>query len=522
MIEIPLLEKIYSNKLLADLLNNNKQLKPFHNGSTLEAINNSFLTQRDFELSKRKVLVNTVSKQYTSCDLPIPEKLDNLLNKGAFTVTTGHQLCLFGGPQYFIHKIISVISLAKKLKAKFPENEFVPIFWMASEDHDFQEISNINLFNKKLSVERDDSIAVGKLSPLIFKPIIDELKIIFENDSRFNELAELFNNALKKNTWAQATRFWLSKLFRDTDLVIIDPDEKVFKQMFSSSISNEITNQFVYSSVKFTNDKLTSMGYQPKINPRELNLFYLADEKRYRIIFEGNLFLIGDKSYSKDQLLEQIQNNPERFSPNVLLRPLYQETILPNLIYVGGPSEIAYWTQLKNTFDHQKTPFPILMLRDHFSWLNLKQIDLWKKMGFKINDLVNNPDELIKHFLKATNSEDLSLSKQEAFLNQIETELGLKATKIDPSLVPMVNGAVKGMKNSLNKIQQKFLQSLKRSQDQELAKIKKISSLVIDKGVLKERSENFLGPYLSSSNDYIQTLIEASNPESNSLKILIY
>jgi beta-N-acetylglucosaminidase len=143
-------------------------------------------------------------------------------------------------------------------------------------------------------------------------------------------------------------------------------------------------------------------------------------------------------------------------------------------------------------------------------------------MGFKINDLVNNPDELIKHFLKANNSEDLSLSKQEAFLNQIETELGLKASKIDPSLVPMVNGAVKGMKNSLNKVQQKFLQSLKRSQDQELAKIKKISSLVIDKGVLKERSENFLGPYLSSSNDYIQTLIEASKPESNSLKILIY
>jgi uncharacterized protein YllA (UPF0747 family) len=257
-------------------LDNVDELKDFHNGTNLSAIDSQFLEQRDLDLKKRKIVVNSIKQQYLDADLSVPNNLDKLSKKGCFTITTGHQLCVFGGPQYFIHKIISVIKIAQGLKNKFPNNDFVPVFWMASEDHDFKEISNLNIFNKELKVEKEDSIAVGKLSPAIFKPILEELKIIFKNDDRFNELAKIFNQALNKQNWSQATRYWLAKLFAENDLIIIDPDDRALKQLFASTMNDEIANQFIFSSVKSTNDKLEKLGYHPKINPRELNLFYLS------------------------------------------------------------------------------------------------------------------------------------------------------------------------------------------------------------------------------------------------------
>lgn len=522
MIELPLLETIYKNKLLVDLLNNKNKLKDFHLGTDLNSIDEAFLANRDIDLEKRALLVECLKKQYSDCEIPAPLTLDSLSNKGVFTVTTGHQLCLFGGPQYFIHKIISVISLVKKLKLKYPENDFVPVFWLASEDHDFKEISTLNIFNKKLSVDGEDTIAVGKLSPVIFEPILEELKNIFKNDNRFNELESVFSKALTKQSWSLATRYWVTHLFGKDDLVILDPDEKSLKHLFIDSFKKEINHQFIHANVEATNSELKTIGYHPKINPRELNLFYLSDEKRHRIIFNGTLFKVGDEEFTKKQLNEKLELNPEKFSPNVLLRPLFQETILPNLIYVGGPSELCYWTQLKKAFDYKTIPFPILMLRDHFAWLNQKQIKKWFEMGLHAEDLIKNPSDLAKQFLIKQHKNNLSLFNEEEALNLIELELNKKANLIDQSLVPMVNGSVKGMRNSLAKIHQKFLQSLKRTEDQKLGQIKKINNSIVSNGILVERTENFLGPYLNSTDDYINRLIEASNCEAKMLQVLIY
>lgn len=522
MVNLPLLGNVYKNKLLTDLLENKKALADAHNGVNISSIDQPFLNERDISIEKRKILHDSIEKQYNSIDLALPKNLSTIKNQGTFTITTGHQLCLFGGPQYFIHKIISVISTAQKLKKKFPNNVFLPVFWLASEDHDFKEISSLTIFNRKLGVEKEDSIAVGKLNPSIFKPILNELKEIFKNEENFNHLENIFLKALKMPTWSQASRYWITHVFKIEDLIIIDADDQSLKELFKDSFYNELDQQFIHQCVSIKNNELESRGYQPKIDPRELNLFYLSNKKRQRIIFKNNSFLIGNQSFDKLQILEKLNSSIEKFSPNVLLRPLYQESILPNLVYIGGPSEIAYWTQLKDAFDFQSIPFPILMLRDHFTWLSQKQLDQWENLGFTLNDLIKSPDELIKSFLNNKHQNELSLKDQENQLILIETDLVQKASQIDQSLVPMVRGSIKSMLNGLNKINQKFSQSLKRNEEQYIAQIRKINGAVIENGVLKERTENFIGPFLRYNGDYIEKLIKLSSVESNSLKVLIY
>ena len=342
--EIPLLENFYKNQILEDLFKKNSKLKDFHNGISVDHIDIDFIKKRDLNENQRNTLFNVLSEQYLNTELDIPNDLKLIKNKGTFTVTTGHQLCVFGGPQYFIHKIISILKLTEDLRNKYTDFNFLPIFWMASEDHDFEEISHLNIFNNKLSISKEDGGGVGKINPELFSPILNQLKDIFKNDNRFDHLETIFSNTLKKNTWSEATRYWIHRVFEKENLVVLDADDKRLKKIFQPIIQKELEEQFIYDSVKDTNHQIRGLGFDPKINPRELNLFYLGAQKRTRIIFENNQFKIGYRSYKLEEIINELNKFPEKFSPNVLMRPLYQENILPNLIYVGGPSELEYHT----------------------------------------------------------------------------------------------------------------------------------------------------------------------------------
>ena len=172
------------------------------------------------------------------------------------------------------------------------------------------------------------------------------------------------------------------------------------------------------------------LGFTPKISPRKLNLFYLDDNQRHRIIFKNDIFKIGDRELSLNEIIKELKSYPEKFSPNVLMRPIYQESILPNLIYVGGPSEILYWTQLKSSFQEVTTNYPILKLRDHFFWIDKKTLSKWKDLGFSIEDLSKEPDELLKSFFLNLSSNSIDLKSEKELLNQLSVLLLKKAKSI--------------------------------------------------------------------------------------------
>jgi uncharacterized protein YllA (UPF0747 family) len=327
---------------------------------------------------------------------------------------------------------------------------------------------------------------------------------------------------LSQQNWANACRYWISKVFEKENLIVIDADDVKFKKLFLPTVKKELEDQFIYNSVENTNSKLRSLGYEPKINPRVLNLFFLADKKRHRIIFEDNVFKIGDMILNLKEILSLLNNSPEKFSPNVLMRPLYQELLLPNLVYVGGPSELLYWSQLKKSFDQVGINYPLLILRDHFNWMSEKSYKQWKNLGFTDNDLIINPDTLIKNYVLSLNNETLDFKIENELLEKLSQNLLAKAKGIETTLEPSVNGTIKGMMSDLNKVKNKFLKALKSKEELKKNQVNKISRQLHVNNKLTERVDSFIPMYVKAEKDYIRTLKSYSNPENKTIKIIIY
>ena len=394
---IPYHKTGYFSKTALDYLSQSEDIRDFYDlFPTIDNFKKQIEHKSDFSVSKRKTLVKTLEGQYKDINTSstTKENIQLLLDSNTFTITTGHQLNLFTGPLYFLYKIISTINLCETLQVKYPKQKFVPIYWMATEDHDFEEIQYFNFKHKKVKWHRESSGAVGRLSTKGLDAVFNEIKQVFGTSKNGQKLTKLFKESyLQHDNLTDATRFLTNELFADYGLVIIDADSKELKHEFAPFIEEELLKNTAYHQVSKTNKEL-SKHYKIQVNPREINLFYLTNNIRERIIFKDNKYLINNTniSFSWEDFLIEVSNHPERFSPNVILRPLYQEVVLPNLCYIGGGGELAYWLELKAYFEKVGVVFPILLLRNSALLLSDKQ-------HRKLNKLVVSKEEL---FLKQT------------------------------------------------------------------------------------------------------------------------
>ena len=372
-------------KLIIDYVNEDKKLNPFVNHFPSFSNFKKQITEKRNHTIDRGVLVKVLKEQNFNFPLSVASKSNiNLLKSDeTFTVTTGHQLCLFTGPLYFIYKIVSTINIAEQLKEKYPQYNFVPTFWMATEDHDFQEINHINLFGKKIEWDSKQTGAVGRMSLDRFESVLMQLKEVLGETENAKKLVSLFENAyLKHKNLADATRFLVNELFGKFGLVIIDGDDEKLKQQFVPIIKKDILQNGFVTAIK-QNSKSLAKDYKVQAFVRDINFFKLTKDNRELI---------------KEEIAQkEIAENSENFSPNVLLRPLYQEIILPNIAYVGGGAEVGYWMQLKTAFKQENIPFPILILRNSAMLINDKQKQKIESLGFEINDLFSAIDELKKY-----------------------------------------------------------------------------------------------------------------------------
>ena len=373
------------SKLIIDYVNEDKKLNPFVNHFPSFSNFKKQITEKRNHTIDRGVLVKVLKEQNFNFPLSVASKSNiNLLKSDeTFTVTTGHQLCLFTGPLYFIYKIVSTINIAEQLKEKYPQYNFVPTFWMATEDHDLQEINHINLFGKKIEWDSKQTGAVGRMSLDRFESVLMQLKEVLGETENAKKLVSLFENAyLKHKNLADATRFLVNELFGKFGLVIIDGDDEKLKQQFVPIIKKDILQNGFVTAIK-QNSKSLAKDYKVQAFVRDINFFKLTKDNRELI---------------KEEIAQkEIAENSENFSPNVLLRPLYQEIILPNIAYVGGGAEVGYWMQLKTAFKQENIPFPILILRNSAMLINDKQKQKIESLGFEINDLFSAIDELKKY-----------------------------------------------------------------------------------------------------------------------------
>jgi len=512
------------SKLFLDYINQDKKLNSFYKYPL--SIDSFAQAVRDVSSQKfnRKLLVDVITEQYSASNCKLPTaNCQLLLDEKTFTVCTGHQLCLFTGPLYFIYKIITTINLAEALKKKYPENNFVPIYWMASEDHDFDEVNHVNVFGKKIEWKNKQGGVLGKYSNTGIAEIITELRPLLGDSQNAKELIDLFENAYTQNPdYSSATRFLVNELFGQYGLLIIDPNDARLKKEFAEIISDDIFNNTAFKEVEKTITELGKLGHKSQVNPREINIFYLVENQRNRIVKESNNFKVIDsnKSFTENELKEELKSYPERFSPNVVTRPLYQQKILPNLAYVGGPGEIAYWLEYKQMFDHYKIPFPVLVPRNFVMLIEPPIADKMKKLGLAPDDIFLPINDMMEKYINSISGEKISFNSEREQLQKMYDAISNKVSLVDASLVASSKAELSKNMKSLDELEKKLLRAFKQKNETTVTQIEKIRSTLLPNGVLQERHDNFIPFYLKHGKSFLEELKNKLEPFDNRFIIL--
>lgn len=524
---IPFQDTGYFSKLIGDYLDKNPALEDFYNQfPDVKGFRNQLVEKSSFNSEMRIILSEALEDQYK--DLEVNSKtlinISNLKQSNTFTVTTGHQLNIFTGPLYFLYKIVATINLTNRLKKEFPSNIFVPVYWMATEDHDFEEINFFNFKDKKLIWEKESSGAVGRFETSAFEGLFEEFSEVLGSSINASYLKDLFEKSyLNHSKLTDATRYLVNELFGSYGLVIVDGDDIQLKREFSSVVKDELLAQTSFKEVSKTNELLGEL-YTIQVNPRELNLFYLKDNLRERIILKDSIYVINNTNiqFSEPEILDELEQHPERFSPNVIMRPVYQETILPNLCYIGGGGELAYWLQLKSYFDSIQVPFPILLLRNSVLMISEKQHHKLEKLNIELHEIFCKQGQLIDKKVKEISSINIDFSKQKYFLHQQFEGLKDLAQQTDPSFMGAVKAQEKKQLNGLDTLEKRLLKAQKKKLTDEVERIKAIQNMLFPNQSLEERNRNFSEIYLELGPKFIPMLMEALDPLKLEFSIIEY
>jgi bacillithiol biosynthesis cysteine-adding enzyme BshC len=475
-----------------------------------------------FTAEKRNLLVSVLSKKYSSVTnvSTTLKNIASLENENCFTITTGHQLSLFTGPLYFVYKILHVIKQCELLNEKFPKNTFVPVYWMASEDHDFEEVKSFLLFGKTISWESEQAGAVGRMNLFGLSTVVDQIKQFFANhpESEIHQLIDKLNG----NTYGEAFFQFVHELFGSFGLVILDGDEEAFKTAFKPIFKQELTTRFSYQEVVRTNNKLASNNLKIQVHPREINLFFLGENKRERIIANETDFQIGDDNFTATEILDLLEKYPASFSPNVVLRPLYQEFILPNICYVGGVGELSYWIQLKSTFEKAAIPYPMLQARSSVIWLEKSILEKLSQLNFEITEIFKSSAELKKEFLLNNEEETIDFTLQNFQFNQFKSDLIHKTELIDPSIKSWMEAEFTRMEKQVDTLKNRLEKSVKSKHEKALKSIEQVKEKLFPGNGMQERSFNFF--QFCSDGNYkkrLENLYEELQPFQSEILLLL-
>lgn len=473
--------------------------------------------QKEFSQNQRSFLVETLEKQYESVESSekTQKQITALNDSSTFTVTTGHQLSIFTGPLFFIYKILHIIKWCDQLNEKFSDYHFVPVYWMASEDHDFEEINHFNVFGQYFEWESEQKGAVGRFQLNDFQAFKQSVKERFSNDS---EICDLVEKHYKENDSLSLATFKLvHELFEKRGLLVIEPDNKALKTSFKSILKKEIESEFSAKAVRTKSEKLDELGYKTQVNPRAINLFYLSEGKRERIIKEGNTFHIGENNFSFDDLIDKIEKHPENFSPNVVLRPVYQEFILPNLAYVGGSGEIAYWLQLKDVFETLALTFPLLQIRNSiqlFDGTTQKKIN---KLELEVKDTFKPLEKVKKQIVLDHSEEDLDFSGLEELSIQLSAQIKDLIGSVDEGLKGYGESESVKLNKQIEGMKAKLIRHQKKKFETTLQQLENVYDRLFPEGRLQERHDNGLVYFakhgILSFIDEIYTLIDPNEKD---------
>lgn len=518
---IPYADTYSFSSLVQDYLAGSEPLKAFYSyPPDMDGIAQAIQQRKQYKV-KRDLLVNVLNEQYHSLlqSQKLKENIAALQDENSFTVCTAHQPNLLTGYLYFVYKIIHAIKLAETLAEKYPDKKFVPVYYMGSEDNDLDELGTFRYGGKQYKWDAAGQTgAVGRMATESLKPLLEGLfKVIGPPGKYRDELEKLLRDAYLKHTHiADATRYLVNELFGRFGLVVVDPDNAALKSVFIDVMKDDLLHHTAHPIVVKQAAALAKQ-YKAQAYPRPVNLFYLKGNIRERIEEQDGVWKVLNTSitWTKDELLYELQEHPRRFSPNVILRGLFQEMILPDVAFIGGGSEVAYWLQLQPLFAHYGVFYPPVVLRQSVQWVDALQQKKMKAAGLSLKEIFLPLDDLIKRLVASTAENDWHTAKEQKAMRQIFDGLQQKAKAIDPTLAASAASALAKMNHQFVVLERKMLRAEKRKIEGKIAQISGIKERLFPDNHLQERVDNFMGFYLELGALFFDVLKDNMQPLRN-------
>jgi bacillithiol biosynthesis cysteine-adding enzyme BshC len=477
----------------------------FRDPHAIQAMMNG-IDQRLYDRSALARVLEGQNKEFGST----AKALDNialLAKPTTYAIVTGQQVGLFGGPLYTILKTITTIKLSERLKQKHPQFDFVPVFWLEGEDHDFVEMNHISLLdveNKPGRIEYLPGGAIpernlGPIGELVFDESLDHTLTNLEAALQKSDFTEEVLKRLREfytvgRTFNQAFTAWMNYLFEDYGLVFISANNPEFKRILSPIFVKEITEFPKTSQAVIRQSAVLEEKYHAQIKAKSINLFLFHKGGRYLIEpREHDFSLKGTRHFlQKDELLKIATENPELISPNVVLRPIAQDTLLPTLIYVAGPSEVAYYAQLKPVYEDFNVLQPIIYPRASGTFLEERVERAMEKYGLGLPEFFEDPEKVkskVAERISEVKADVVFGSATSSFHDALnELKFGLK--EIDPTLLGALEGVKSKIDGNLSVLKEKTVAAQKRRHETAMRQIDKAIGGLLPNGVLQEREIN--------------------------------
>jgi bacillithiol biosynthesis cysteine-adding enzyme BshC len=483
------------NNLFLDYLYEFENVKEFYkyNFRDQEQFEEIFKKISESERINPSLLKKNLLTQYSGLTTSnkTRKNIDLLSKDNTLAVVTGQQLGLLGGPMYTFYKIITTLKLSKRLNDKYDDYTFVPVFWMEGDDHDFNEVRSINVIGNENTIKN-----IGykeQIDPDDAKKSVGTLELDDALDDFFNVLDDNLRKTEFKDT--SSFRELIHSLFDEYGLVILNPSDKKVKEILKPVFRKEIVDFREHTEKLVNVSARLEEVYHAQVKVKPVNLFYSTDDGRYSIEPVENEFRLRRKriSFSQEGLLEKVDKEPERFSPNVLLRPICQDYLLPTAFYIGGPSEISYFAQVTSLYEFYKLQTPIIYPRSSATLLESNINKTLDKYNISFNDIFMGADELKKKVVDSLteNNVDDVFAETEQDVELAIDRLRERLYDVDKTIADTSKKYRSKIFNSLNELKSKAEQAENQKFEVTLRQMERASTMLFPSNNLQERELNY-------------------------------
>ena len=467
-----------------------------------------------------------ISNQYSNINKSETTEgnIKKLSDKKTLAIVTGQQLGILGGPLYTFYKIITAIKLSRFLSERYNDYNFVPVFWLEGDDHDFNEVRAIKIIDEgnsllnigyKEEIEEDDAKqSVGHIKfDSTIQDFFDNLdKNLKDTEFKVQLLNELKDFYSEGKSFKEAFKDLIFKYFDEYGLIIFDPQEIEVKRLLKPIFKKEITDFRLHTEKLVHLSATLEELYHAQVKVKPVNLFLNYDGGRHSVEPVDNEFRLRRKrkSFTYDQLLELLENEPDKFSPNVLLRPICQDFLLPTAFYIGGPSEISYFAQIKPLYEFYDIVQPIIYPRSSATILESTIENILEKHSVQINDLFIDVENVKKKIINSVAESSID-AMFDGLTKQVETafdQLKEKLIDLDKTIADASNRYRDKIFSSINELKSKAEKAQQKKYEVTLRQIDKAAINLFPNSNLQERELNFVYYVNKYGNEFIKKIFD--------------